>query len=125
MTRTLYSWLLRLAFPYVCLRLLLRGLKNRDYWRRLPERFGFVPRDMASVPCSGTVWASRENSDSSSMYGAPSCPFAPFFGLFVSARVLFDFFFAMANRFSLSSGLRQTGAQCARPFFFALGSSGI
>ncbi len=52
MTRTLYSWLLRLAFPYVCLRLFLRGLKNRDYWRRLPERFGFVPR--ASV--SGAVW---------------------------------------------------------------------
>ncbi len=52
MTRTLYSWLLRLAFPYVCLHLFLRGLKNRDYWRRLPERFGFVPRAAAS----GTVW---------------------------------------------------------------------
>jgi 3-deoxy-D-manno-octulosonic-acid transferase len=52
MTRTLYSWLLRLAFPYVCLRLFLRGLKNRDYWRRLPERFGFAPR--AGAP--GAVW---------------------------------------------------------------------
>ena len=52
MTRTLYSWLLRLAFPYVCLHLFLRGLKNRDYWRRLPERFGFVPR--AAAP--GAVW---------------------------------------------------------------------
>lgn len=52
MTRTLYSWLLRLAFPYVCVHLFLRGLKNRDYWRRLPERFGFVPR--AAVP--GAIW---------------------------------------------------------------------
>ncbi len=52
MTRTLYSWLLRLAFPYVCVRLFLRGLKNRDYWRRLPERLGFGPR--AAAP--GAVW---------------------------------------------------------------------
>ncbi len=52
MTRTLYSGLLRLAFPYVCLRLFLRGLKNRDYWHRLPERFGFVPH--AAAP--GAVW---------------------------------------------------------------------
>lgn len=43
MTRTLYSWLLRLAFPYVCLRVFWRGLRNRDYWRRIPERFGFIP----------------------------------------------------------------------------------
>ncbi|MEK7796275.1 MAG: glycosyltransferase N-terminal domain-containing protein, partial [Pseudomonadota bacterium] len=43
MTRALYSWLLRLAFPYVCLRVFWRGLRNRDYWRRIPERFGFVP----------------------------------------------------------------------------------
>lgn len=43
MTRTLYSWLLRLAFPYLCLRVFWRGLRNRDYWRRIPERFGFIP----------------------------------------------------------------------------------
>ena len=43
MTRALYSWLLRLAFPYVCLRVFWRGLRNRDYWRRIPERFGFIP----------------------------------------------------------------------------------
>ena len=42
MTRALYSWLLRLAFPYVCLRVFWRGLRNRDYWRRIPERFGFI-----------------------------------------------------------------------------------
>lgn len=43
MTRTLYSWLLRLAFPYLCLRVFWRGLRNRDYWRRIPERLGFIP----------------------------------------------------------------------------------
>ena len=43
MTRALYSWLLRLAFPYICLRVFWRGLHNRDYWRRIPERFGFIP----------------------------------------------------------------------------------
>ena len=43
MTRALYSWLLRFAFPYVCLRVFWRGLRNRDYWRRIPERFGFIP----------------------------------------------------------------------------------
>lgn len=52
MTRALYTWLLRLAFPYVCLRLFVRGLKNRDYWRRLPERLGFV----AAPPAPGAVW---------------------------------------------------------------------
>jgi 3-deoxy-D-manno-octulosonic-acid transferase len=52
MTRAFYTWLLRLAFPYVCLRLFLRGLRNRDYWRRLPERFGFVSAPVAP----GAVW---------------------------------------------------------------------
>ena len=40
----LYSWLLRLLWPYVILRLWLRGFRNRAYWARIPERFGFVPR---------------------------------------------------------------------------------
>ncbi|MDO8704298.1 MAG: lipid IV(A) 3-deoxy-D-manno-octulosonic acid transferase [Sulfuricaulis sp.] len=37
-----YNWLLRLLLPYVLLRLLWRGLRNPAYWRRIPERFGFV-----------------------------------------------------------------------------------
>jgi len=41
--RTLYSVILYLMVPAVMLRLLWRGLSNRGYWRRLPERFGFVP----------------------------------------------------------------------------------
>lgn len=39
---TLYTWLLRLLWPYGMLRLWLRGFRNRDYWERIPERFGFV-----------------------------------------------------------------------------------
>ncbi|MEK7223252.1 MAG: glycosyltransferase N-terminal domain-containing protein, partial [Pseudomonadota bacterium] len=43
-----YNWFLRLLFPYVLLRLLWRGLRNPDYWRRIPERFGFI--DPLSTP---------------------------------------------------------------------------
>src|SRR3972149_10802 len=38
-----YNWFLRLLFPYVLLRLLWRGLRNPDYWRRIPERLGSLP----------------------------------------------------------------------------------
>ncbi len=41
---TLYTWLLRLLVPAVLLRLTLRGLRNRGYWQRWGERFGFVAR---------------------------------------------------------------------------------
>ncbi len=37
-----YNWFLRLLLPYVLLRLAWRGLRNPDYWRRIPERFGFI-----------------------------------------------------------------------------------
>jgi len=37
-----YNWFLRLLFPYVLLRLMWRGLRNPDYWRRIPERFGYI-----------------------------------------------------------------------------------
>jgi 3-deoxy-D-manno-octulosonic-acid transferase len=37
-----YNWFLRLLFPYVLVRLMWRGLRNPDYWRRIPERFGFI-----------------------------------------------------------------------------------
>lgn len=40
--RTIYIWLLRLLTPYVLLRLMWRGWRNPDYWRRIPERFGFI-----------------------------------------------------------------------------------
>lgn len=41
--RSLYTWLLRVSVPYVFARLLWRGLRQRAYWRRIPERFGFIP----------------------------------------------------------------------------------
>jgi 3-deoxy-D-manno-octulosonic-acid transferase len=38
-----YTWTLRLLLPWVFVRLAWRGLRNPAYWRRLPERFGFIP----------------------------------------------------------------------------------
>lgn len=49
--RFIYSLLLYLLVPWVLLRLAWRGLRNRGYWRRWRERFGFVPR--LSGP---TIW---------------------------------------------------------------------
>jgi len=40
----LYTWLLRILFPVLIIRLGWRGLRNRAYWQRIPERFGFIPR---------------------------------------------------------------------------------
>lgn len=42
MSRLIYTWFLRLLLPVVFLRLAWRGLRNPDYWRRIPERFGFI-----------------------------------------------------------------------------------
>jgi len=41
--RFLYSFLLYLLVPVALTRLAWRGLKNRGYWFRWAERFGFVP----------------------------------------------------------------------------------
>lgn len=49
--RFLYSILLYLLVPLVLLRLAWRGLRNRGYWHRWRERFGFIPR--SSTP---TIW---------------------------------------------------------------------
>jgi len=40
--RSLYTLLLYLLSPLVLLRLAWRGLRAPDYWRRWPERFGFI-----------------------------------------------------------------------------------
>jgi len=42
--RFLYSFLLYLLIPVALTRLALRGLRNRGYWHRWAERFGFVQR---------------------------------------------------------------------------------
>ena len=47
-----YNWFLRLLFPYVLLRLLWRGLRIPDYWRRIPERFGFID----PLPTPRVIW---------------------------------------------------------------------
>jgi 3-deoxy-D-manno-octulosonic-acid transferase len=48
----LYSLLLYLFAPWVVLRLLLRGLRNPAYWRRIPERIGFVRK----LDASDVIW---------------------------------------------------------------------
>jgi 3-deoxy-D-manno-octulosonic-acid transferase len=47
--RFLYSLILYLLIPPVVYRLLRRGLRNRGYWRRWGERFGFAPRLAESI----------------------------------------------------------------------------
>ena len=48
--RILYSLILYLSVPLVLLNLLLRGLRNRAYLERLPERFGCVPEPKSGLP---------------------------------------------------------------------------
>ncbi|WP_025771989.1 lipid IV(A) 3-deoxy-D-manno-octulosonic acid transferase [Thioalkalivibrio sp. HK1] len=43
MTRVVYSISLYLTLPFFMARLLWRGIRNRGYWRRIGERFGFAP----------------------------------------------------------------------------------
>lgn len=49
--RFVYSLFLYLLIPWALLRLAWRGLRNRGYWRRSAERFGFGPRCSAA-----TIW---------------------------------------------------------------------
>ncbi len=44
MTRRLYTFLLYVLAPLLVLRLLWRGLRAPAYWRRWPERFGWIAR---------------------------------------------------------------------------------
>jgi 3-deoxy-D-manno-octulosonic-acid transferase len=44
MVRHLYILLHYLALPYIVLRLAWRGQRNRGYWERWGERFGYTPR---------------------------------------------------------------------------------
>lgn len=49
--RYFYSLILYLLVPGALLRLAWRGLRNRGYWHRWGERFGFIPRMPAA-----TIW---------------------------------------------------------------------
>ncbi len=51
MTKKIYSLLLYLLIPAAIVRLLVRGIRNRGYWCRWNERFGFVARMPA-----GALW---------------------------------------------------------------------
>jgi tetraacyldisaccharide 4'-kinase len=51
----LYRVLQGLGFPIVIFYFLLRGLRNRGYWRSLPQRFGFLPRSFTQTG-PGAIW---------------------------------------------------------------------
>ena len=53
MMRLLYSAVLYCAMPFLFVRLLWRGRRNRAYWQRIGERFGFGPRVGSGRGC---VW---------------------------------------------------------------------
>lgn len=50
--RTIYTLLLRLLTPLVLLRLGWKGMKNRDYWHRWPQRFGYF----SAPPLRQPLW---------------------------------------------------------------------
>lgn len=50
--RHLYSALLYLLTPVIVLRLVYRGFRARDYWRRWPQRLGFLP----ARPTQPSIW---------------------------------------------------------------------
>ena len=50
--RAAYTWLLRLAFPWIFVRLAWRARRNPDYLRRIPERFGFIE----PLPDAPVIW---------------------------------------------------------------------
>lgn len=50
--RHLYSALLYLLTPVILLRLVYRGFRARDYWRRWPQRLGFLP----ALPKQPSIW---------------------------------------------------------------------
>ncbi len=52
MARILYSLLLYLLLPAVLVRLGWKGVRNPAYWRRWPERWGFV----SPLPQPGAIW---------------------------------------------------------------------
>ncbi|MBS1857180.1 MAG: tetraacyldisaccharide 4'-kinase [Acidobacteria bacterium] len=51
----LYRVVQALALPLLLLYFLARGLRNRGYWRSLPERFGFLPHSFRQT-APGSIW---------------------------------------------------------------------
>ena len=50
LSRTVYTLLLYVLSPLVVLRLAWRGLKNPDYWRHWPQRFGWGAQQRSPRP---------------------------------------------------------------------------
>ena len=44
-----------MALPALLLYFLFRGLRNRAYWRTLPQRFGFLPHSFKQTG-PGAIW---------------------------------------------------------------------
>ncbi len=51
----LYRVLQAFGLPVLLLYFLVRGLRNRGYWRSLPERFGLLPRSFTQTG-PGAIW---------------------------------------------------------------------
>jgi tetraacyldisaccharide 4'-kinase len=51
----LYRILQGFALPALLLYFVFRGLRNRGYWRSLPQRFGFLPRSFRQTG-PGAIW---------------------------------------------------------------------
>jgi tetraacyldisaccharide 4'-kinase len=51
----LYRVLQAFALPALLLYFVFRGLRNRGYWRSIPERFGFLPRSFRQTG-PGAIW---------------------------------------------------------------------
>src|SRR5512141_914172 len=51
----LYRLLQAFGLPVLLLYFLFRGLRNRGYWRSLPQRFGFLPRPFRQTG-PGAIW---------------------------------------------------------------------
>ena len=51
----LYRVLQAFGLPVLILYFLFRGLRNRGYWRSLPQRFGFLPRSFRQTG-PGAIW---------------------------------------------------------------------
>ncbi|HTS30297.1 MAG TPA: tetraacyldisaccharide 4'-kinase [Bryobacteraceae bacterium] len=51
----LYRVLQAFGLPVLLLYFLIRGIRDRGYWRSLPQRFGFLPHSFRQT-CPGAIW---------------------------------------------------------------------
>lgn len=51
--RSVYTCFLYCLIPFIFIKLFIRGVKNRGYWQRIPERFGYYKITSDLKPC---IW---------------------------------------------------------------------